>query len=218
MIAKYVPLTIENANYGQLSSIVYKVIYERLLRSENLLRLLVCYDNSKSPYMDESYEKKIKSIGGVNKLVYQNQDVDRCRDVHIYPQPHLPDIKVDHEAYLALSLNGGNDTTRDAGQKNVNLLIDVVVPDTKNVIISGNNECYFAYRMYEIAHEVTALINNQITDTRAYNKIALIGFQRRDYSDSFHGVQLMFNFMINSNLSGTPALPDFEDRMVVRPH
>ena len=209
---------ISNANYGQLSALMYKVIYERLLRSERLLRLLVCYDNSKSPYTDKSYDEKIKAIGGKNKLVYQNQDVDKCRDVHIYPQPHMPDIKIDHEAYIALSLNGGNDITRDAGQKNVNLLVDIVVPDTKNVIISDNKECYFAYRMYDIAHEVTELLNYQITDTRAYNKVSLIGFQRRDYSDNFHGIQIIFNFMLNSNLSGTPALPDFENRMVVRPH
>ena len=88
----------------------------------------------------------------------------------------------------------------------------------KNVIISDNEECYFAYRMYDIAHEVTELLNYQIMDTRAYNKVSLIGFQRRDYSDNFHGIQIIFNFMLNSNLSGTPALPDFENRMVVRPH
>ena len=81
-----------------------------------------------------------------------------------------------------------------------------------------NKECYFAYRMYDIAHEVTELLNYQITDTRAYNKVSLIGFQRRDYSDNFHGIQIIFNFMLNSNLSGTPALSDFKNRMVVRPH
>lgn len=209
---------ISNANYGQLSALMYKVIYERLLRSERLLRLLVCYDNSKSPYTDSSYDARIKAIGGVNKLVYQNQDVDKCRNVHIYPQPHVPDIKIDHEAYIALSLNGGNDMVRDTGAKNVNLLVDIIVPDTKNVIRSDNAECYFAYRMYDIAHEVTELLNYKITDTRAYNRVGLVGFQRRDYADNFHGIQIIFNFMLNSDLSGTPALPDFEDRMVVRPH
>ena len=59
---------ISNANYGQLSALMYKVIYERLLRSERLLRLLVCYDNSKSPYTDKSYNEKIKAIVPIEKF------------------------------------------------------------------------------------------------------------------------------------------------------
>ena len=68
-----------------LSKIMYKVIYERLLRSERLIRLLVCYDNNVSPYTDESFDKLIEDIGGINKIVYRGQKLDKCENVHIYP-------------------------------------------------------------------------------------------------------------------------------------
>lgn len=112
----------------------------------------------------------------------------------------MPDVKTNNEAYLACSLNGGLAVDKNTGYRNVNLLIDIVVPDTKNVIKSDNYECQFSYRVYDLMYEIDKLLNNKISDYGIVNKIYYIGFQRRDYSDDIHGVQMTYNMQINSNV------------------
>ena len=75
--------------YEELSPIVFAVIYNRLLRSERLVRLLTCYKRNTSPYLDKSFDEEIERIGGLNNLVYMGQNLDKCTDVHIYPLEHL---------------------------------------------------------------------------------------------------------------------------------
>lgn len=201
-----------------LSKIMYKIIYERFLRSERLTRLLVCYNKNISPYIDESFDKIIENIGGINNIVYRGQNLDKCENVHIYPQPHMPDAKLYKGAYIACSLNGGLGVDKNNGFRNVNLLVDIVVDDTSNVLLSDSDDCYFSYRTYEIMHEVDSLLNDKITDIGIINRIQNLGFQRRDYSDAIHGVQMMYNIQVNSNVDYVPKYTNINKSKKVLPH
>lgn len=198
--------------YEELSPIVFAVIYNRLLRSERLVRLLTCYKRNASPYLDKSFDEEIDRIGGVNNLVYMGQDLDKCTDVHIYPLEHIPDAKLDQKTYLTVTLNGGY-TTEVAQYKKVIVCVDVVVHDEQSVILSDNPDYPIAYRLYDIVHEIDAIINDKRLEDFSPGRMSLIGFQRRYYNGYFNGLQLQYQLTLNSTIGcdggSTNLLPKF---------
>lgn len=185
--------------YQELSSIVFAVIYNRLLRSERLVRLLTCYNKNVSPYSDKSFESELERIGGLNNLVYMGQNLDKCTDVHIYPLEHVPDAKLDQKSYLTVTLNGGY-TTDVAQYKNVIICIDVVVHDEQSVILSDNPDYQIAYRLYDLVHEVDRVVNDKRLETFSPGRMRLIGFQRRYYNGYFNGLQIQYQCTLNSTI------------------
>lgn len=185
--------------YEELSKIVFSIIYNRLLRNERLIRLLTCYSNNVSPYLDKSYEKEMDRIGGVNNIVYRGQKPDMCTDVHIYPLEHIPDAKLDQKTYLTVTLNGGY-TPGVPSYKNVIVCIDIVVHDEQSVILSDNPDYQIAYRLYDIIHEVDRLINNKPLENFSAGRLSKIGFQRRYYNGYFNGLQLQYRLELKDTI------------------
>jgi len=200
-------------NYSELSQVMYVAIYERFLNNERLLRLLTCYDSATSPYTDITYTSFIESIGGVNNLVYRNQRLEDCKNIRIYPQPHIPDAKSDQGAYLSCSFNGGYNIEENVAFRNVVFNIDIIVHDEQNVILSDSEDFQIGERLYDILHEVTSVLNNMPL-IGTLGRWVLVGFQGRIYNEYFHGVQVQYKFQVASTIGCNLSTPKSREARV----
>lgn len=180
------------AYYSELSPIIDNVIGEKMLRNQNLCKLLYCYPESseigniKYPDLDFSVYSQ-PDIEDTNKLFME------C----IYPLPKIPNAETEQKTYLTVVLAGGYEPEINSGYRTVNLLIDIICHLNSWKIREG-------YRPYLIMNEIDKMLNNKLTDLPIENKPYSTGFQPRDYSNYFYGVQMKYELMINSNIICDP--------------
>lgn len=168
------------ANYSELNDIVQNVIGEKFLRNQNLCKLLSCYPDT----VDYTYNPLSQpDIKDTNSLYMK----------HIFPMPKMPDASLDKTGYITVVLSGGYEPEVNTGYRRVNMLIDIIYHlDVWN--IKGG------YRPYKVMNEIDAMLNNKLTDLPIENKPFLRGFQPRDYSTYFYGFQMIYEFVVNSNI------------------
>ena len=172
------------AYYEELNEIVHNIIGEKFLRNQNLCKLLSCYPD----VVDYAYDPyKHPDIVNTNELYMKN----------IFPMPKKPDASLEKTGYITVVLSGGYETEVNTGYKRVNLLIDIIYHlDVWN--IKGG------YRPYKVMHEIDKMLNDKITDLPIVNKPFLRGFQPRDYSNYFYGFQVIYELLVNSNVTCNP--------------
>lgn len=176
------------AYYKELNQIVDNVICEKILRNQHICKLLYYYPNQSDlnsvilPYLDYAvYEQP--DISDTSKLFMK----------HIYPLPKMPDAKTEQQAYICVTLSGGYETDINIGFRKVNLLIDIICHLNIWYVREG-------YRPYLIMSEIDEILNNKLTDLPIENKPYSRGFQPRDYSNYYYGLQMLYELSVNSNI------------------
>lgn len=161
------------AHYRELSPLLNGIIGGRFLRNESLTRLLYDYE----PNTKKSLPK----------------DPNALLMTHIYPMPKMPDAKTKKEAYVCAYFNGGYEIEDNKGYRNVVLNVDIIC----------HIDSWFyndSYRVYDIMAEIDSMLNNQFTDLPIEGVPYLRGFQTRVYAEEFYGVQMLYNFKVNSTV------------------
>lgn len=162
------------AHYRELSPLLGGIIGGRFLRNKELARLLWLYE----PNADDGKLPK---------------NLNASLMTHIYPMPKMPDAKTKKEAYVCAYLNGGYEVEDNKGYRNVVLNIDIVC----------HIDSWFyndSFRVYDIMAEIDEMLGNQVTDLPIEGTPYLRGFQVRVYGNEFYGVQMLYNFKVNSTV------------------
>ena len=107
--------------------------------------------------------------------------------------PKMPDDKTKKEAYVCAYFNGGYEVEDNKGYRNVVLNIDIIC----HIDVWFYND---SYRVYDIMAEIDTMLNNQMTDLPIEGTPYLPGFQTRIYESEFYGVQMLYNFKVNSTI------------------
>lgn len=178
------------AYYEELGPIVMGVIGRYMLRNQNLCKLLYYYpeDNNEQFTFDPYACPNIEDPS--SKLFMK----------YIFPMPKLPDASLDKVCYITVTLNGGYEPEVNNGFRTVNLLIDIICHLDVWCIKNATT-----IRPYDIMHEIDKMLNNQLTDLPIVNKPYSRGFQPRNYSNYFSGVQMLYELGISSNVSCDPT-------------
>jgi len=172
------------AYYSELSDIVNNIVGEKMLRNQNLCKLLICYDE------DACEKKECESCPLL-------EDTTSLFMTHIYPLPKIIDTKTEQGAYVCVYLNGGNEIDVNQGYRNVMVMIDIICH--VNIWMYKGK-----YRVYEIMSEIDKMLNDKVTDLPVANRPNLVGFQTRVYAQEFYGVQLRYTLQVNSNVECNP--------------
>lgn len=170
------------AYYEELNPILIKTIGEYFLKNQNLCKLLHYYPECAEDYSFDVYNQP-DITNPISDIYMKN----------IFPMPKIPDAQTKKEAFLLVTFNGGYEPEYNKGFRSVELLIDIPVNLKVWHIKNG-------YRLYSIMHEVDKVLNNVLTDLPIENKPYLVGFQPRDYSFEFYGVQMRYRLTVNSNV------------------
>lgn len=182
------------AYYQELSSIVDNIIGEKMLRNQNLCKLVYYYPTTGS--------RKGKNFNDLDFPVFNQPDLQASESnklylTHIYPLPKMPDAKIEQKCYVCVTLAGGYEPEQNSGFRRVNLMVDIICHLDSWKVREG-------YRPYLIMHEVDKMLNNQVTDLPIENRPFLRGFQPRDYSNYYYGYQLLYELYVNSNVTCNP--------------
>lgn len=174
------------AYYKELNEIMNLVIGQKMLRNQNLCKLLYYYPKevelNYNPFVQPDIENP------TNELYMK----------HIFPMPKSPDSQSEKVAQICVSLGGGYEMDTNTGYRRVNLLVDIIVHLNVWNIEGG-------HRVYYIMHEIDKMLNDKLLDApEIVNRPYLRGFQPRDYSHYFYGVQMIYELQVNSNVICDP--------------
>ena len=100
---------------------------------------------------------------------------------------------------MTVTISGGDKYSYDSndGYRRINIIFDIIV-HLKSWMIKDS------YRVYKIAEEIDKMLNYQQTDLPIINRPIYYGFKSRDYSNYFYGLQLVYQFVVNSNIECVP--------------
>lgn len=172
------------AYFDELNNIVMGAIGDYILQNQNLCKLLYYYpteiDNNYNPYAEPDIEN-------TSDLMFK----------HIFPMPKLPDVILDKQGYLAVTVTGGREVDFNTGFRQVNLCFDIIFHLDAWTIKNG-------FRPYSVANELDKMFNNQNVSLPNVGKSQYYGFRTKDYSTYFYGIQLIYSLYTNSNIDCSP--------------
>lgn len=188
------------AYFEELDDILNNVIGEKILRNQNLCKLLTCYSDT---YPNYSYDPLAEP---------DIEDTSSLLMTHVFPLPKLPGTKTENlpypeqgatmlqKAYLTVVLTAGNRDFNDinTGFRRMHLVFDIIVHLNEWIIKDS-------FRPYKIAAEIDKMLNYQMTDLPIFSKPVSNSFQQRDYSNYYYGLQLIYGFPVNSNIVCDPT-------------
>ena len=174
------------AFFSECDNILNNVIGERILRNQNLCKLLYYY----SPVDTYNFDPLAQPDIDDTSILLMN---------HVFPMPKLPDLETEQKGYLTVTLSGGDrySTDENTGFRRINLVFDIIV-HLKSWLIKDS------YRVYRIAEEIDKMFNYQTTDLPIIGRPTYYGFKCRDYNNYFYGLQLIYQFSVNSNIECVP--------------
>lgn len=176
------------AYYKELNEIVNNIIGEKLLRNQNICKLLYCY-----PTVSENDHDFYPNF---DFSVFEQPDIEDTSMLfmrYIYPLPKMPDTKTEQKTYLCVNVSGGYDMDDNKGFRRINLLFDIVCHLNSWYVREG-------YRPYLLMSEIDKMLNDKLTDLPIQNKPYSKGFQPRDYSNYYYGIQMMYTLIVNNNI------------------
>lgn len=171
--------------YEELNNSLTNIIGEKFLRNQNLCKLLYYYPETETLSFNPLSQPDI--VNTREKIYMKN----------IFPLPKKPTAETKKEAFICITFGGGYEPEQNTGYRKVNLIIDIVVHIDCWNIRNG-------FRTYSILSEIDSMLNNQLTDLPIANKPYTRGFQPRDYSNYFYGVQAIYELQVNSNIVCNP--------------
>lgn len=174
------------AYFEELNDITMGVIGDCMLKNQRLCKLLYYYPEDKTP----NYNPFIQpDIPNTTELMF----------THIYPLPKMPDAVVDQKGYVCVTLTGGHSMDENIGFRNVNVQFDIINHLNSWAIKGG-------LRPYYVAAELDRMFNNKDVPLPIINKSQYYGFRMKDYSTYYYGIQLIYTFVVNSNINCDPAV------------
>lgn len=182
------------AYYEELNPILKNIIGEKFLRNQKLCKLLY--------YYPKDADLDIDNFSNFDYSVFSQPDIEDTNKLymrHIYPLPKMPDAKTKQRVYMTVTFSGGYDMDINTGYRRITLVIDIISHLNIWCVKEG-------YRPLLIMAEIDKMLNNQLTDLPIENKPISRGFQPRDYSNYFYGVQMLYTLYVNSNIQ-CPVLP-----------
>ena len=103
--------------YSELSKIVDNIIGEKILRNQNICKLLYYYPESGSDDMND--------FPDLNYSVYSQPDIKNT-DVlfykNVFPLPKIPEAETKQQTFILVNLSGGYDVDENTGFRRVNIL------------------------------------------------------------------------------------------------
>lgn len=174
------------AFFNELGTVLNNVIGEKILRNQNICKLLYYYSDINEINFDPLAQPDIP-------------DTSILLLDHVYPLPKIPKTEDKQEAFLLVTLSGGDRYSTDVndGYRRIYLIFDIIAHLNQWLIKNS-------YRVYEIAEELDKMFNYQQTDLPILGRPTYVGFQQRDYSNYFYGLQLIYQFTVNSNIECNP--------------
>lgn len=175
--------------YQEIPEIIENVIGERILRNQNICKMLYYYPDSGD--IDVTHSPKL------DYSVYDNANIDDTSFLYmknIFPLPKIPDSATEKQCFINVTTTGGYESERNLGYRRIQLVIDIICH--LNVWVTKEG-----LRPYIVMSEIDKMLNDKLTDLPIENKPLSKGFQPRDYSYYFYGVQVLYVFNINSNIS-----------------
>ena len=157
------------------------------MRNQNLCKLLYYYS-----------ETQTFDYNPINQPDIDDTSVLLMK--HIYPLPKLPNLETEQKGFLTVVLSGGDKNFNDVntGYRRIYLIFDIICHLNQWIIQDS-------YRVYKIAEEIDKMFNYQQTDLPILGRPTYIGFKQRDYSNYFYGIQLIYGFLVNSNIECIPT-------------
>jgi hypothetical protein len=170
------------AFFEECDDILNNVIGEKILRNQDLCKLLYYYSDTKDYNFDPLSQPDIEDT---SELLMQ----------YIFPMPKSPDMESEQKGYLTVVLTGGDRYSGEVntGYRRINLVFDIIIHLNQWIIQDS-------YRVYRIASELDKMFNNQLTDLPIIGKPFYSGFKVKDYNNSFYGLQLVYVLSVNSNI------------------
>jgi len=168
------------AYFNELDKIINNVVAEKILRNQNICKLLYYYPTEKIYNYNPFSQPDI-----VNTSILLMEKV--------FPLPKMPDSNTDKSGYMTVTLTGGESSNDNQGFENVDLVFDLIFHLDTWFIKNGS-------RPYRIAEEIDRMFNNQQTDLPVNNRPIRVGFKQRDYSDYFYGLQIVYQLSVDSNI------------------
>lgn len=174
------------AYFEECDAILNNIIGEKILRNQNICKLLYYYPECTDYSYDPLSQPDIK-------------DTSVLLMEHVFPMPKLPDLETEQKGYMTVTISGGDKYSYDSndGYRRINIIFDIIV-HLKSWMIKDS------YRVYKIAEEIDRMLNYQQTDLPIVNRPIYYGFKSRDYSNYFYGLQLVYQFVVNSNIECAP--------------
>lgn len=174
------------AYFEECDAILNNIIGEKILRNQNICKLLYYYPECTDYSYDPLSQPDIK-------------DTSVLLMEHVFPMPKLPDLETEQKGYMTVTISGGDKYSYDSndGYRRINIIFDIIV-HLKSWMIKDS------YRVYKIAEEIDKMLNYQQTDLPIINRPIYYGFKSRDYSNYFYGLQLVYQFVVNSNIECAP--------------
>ena len=169
------------AFFNECDEILNSVIGENMLRNQNLCKLLYYYPDCDNKFQFDPIAQP--DIRDTSILLMEN----------IFPLPKNPDAETKKQAFVNVTLTGGDRMYENTGFRNLFLVFDIICHLDEWIIKDS-------YRVYRIAEEIDSMINNVKTDWPIYNRPQYRSMEQRDYSNYFYGIQLIYNLQINSNV------------------
>lgn len=175
------------AYFEECDAILNNIIGEKILRNQNICKLLYYYPECTDYSYDPLSQPDIK-------------DTSVLLMEHVFPMPKLPDLETEQKGYMTVTISGGDKYSYDSndGYRRINIIFDIIV-HLKSWMIKDS------YRVYKIAEEIDKMLNYQQTDLPIINRPIYYGFKSRDYSNYFYGLQLIYQFVVNSNIECAPT-------------
>ena len=175
------------AYFEECDAILNNIIGEKILRNQNICKLLYYYPECTDYSYDPLSQPDIK-------------DTSILLMEHVFPMPKLPDLETEQKGYMTVTISGGDKYGYDSndGYRRINIIFDIIV-HLKSWMIKDS------YRVYKIAEEIDKMLNYQQTDLPIVNRPIYYGFKSRDYSNYFYGLQLIYQFVVNSNIECAPT-------------
>lgn len=175
------------AYFEECDAILNNIIGEKILRNQNICKLLYYYPECTDYSYDPLSQPDIK-------------DTSVLLMEHVFPMPKLPDLETEQKGYMTVTISGGDKYGYDSndGYRRINIIFDIIV-HLKSWMIKDS------YRVYKIAEEIDKMLNYQQTDLPIVNRPIYYGFKSRDYSNYFYGLQLIYQFVVNSNIECAPT-------------
>jgi hypothetical protein len=174
------------ANYHELDEVVNNIIFEKLLRNQNVCKLLYYYPETNDDWNFNPFTKP--DISDTTDKLFMKK---------IFPLPKMPEADIEKDGRLTVTLAGGYEPEKNTGFRYVNLLFDIIFHLDVWTIEGGQ-------RPYRMMAEINDMINNQLTDMPIENRPYLVGFQPRDYSHYFYGFQLKYDLIVANDLTCSP--------------
>lgn len=169
------------AYFEELNPIVMGIIGEYMLNNQRLCKLLYYYSDDKTPNYNPFLEPDI-------------EDTSRLMFTHIYPIPKMPDTTLDQKGYITVTLTGGNSMDKNTGFRKVNIQFDIIYHLKEWAMYGG-------FRPYYVMSEIDKMFNNQVLTIPVINRVQFYGFRVKDYSSYYYGINLIYELIVNSNIS-----------------